>query len=686
MKRIFLITVLFALVTGLSAQIDRTTAPKPGPAPEVKIGDYSKFTLSNGLTVIVVENHKVPVVSYSLTLDITQPHQGNAKGYIELTGDLLRSGTTNRSKAEIDEAVDFIGGTLKTNSKGIYASSLTKHSDRLLEIMSDVLLNPIFPQKELDKQIKQYKTSIQASKDDPEVIAKNVADKLVYGKDDPYGEIMSEKTLDNVTPEMCRNYYNSYFRPNVAYLVIVGDLTPKEAKKQAKSYFGLWEKAPVPQNLFPYPVCYSSPEVAIANKEGANQSAIMVTHEVMLTPGHPDIPKIRVMNAILGGGSFNARLFQNLREDKAYTYGAYSNISSDERVGSFSASAKVRTSVTDSALTEIIKEMSRIRTEPVSEEELQLVKNIIIGDFGRALEDPQTVARFALNIQRYNLSKDYYENYLKNVEAVTREDVKAAAVKYLKPDRAVILAVGNVSAIEDKMKRFSPSHTVKQYDYYGNIVEKKAVSANITPNDVLDNYIKAIGGKEAMKSVNDIKMNMAMEVQGTSLEIEVYQKKPNMFYQSVKMQGNVVSMQVFDGVHGKVKSPMGEQDLKGEMLTQLKENATIFPELNYNKDGVKLKLDGVETVNGKETYKMILTKPSGTSSAVFYGVEDGLKYKEVAESPQGTVSTSFSDYSEVNGVNFPMSMKQVIGPQSFDITIKSVEVNSGIDDSRFLIE
>ncbi len=685
MKRIFSIIILLAFVVAVSAQFDRSIPPKAGPAPEVQIGDYQQFTLPNGLKVIVVENHKVPAVAYSLTLDVTLPAQGDQAGYIDIAGQLLRSGTTNRSKAEIDEAIDFIGGTLSTQSKGIYARSLSKHSDQLLEIMSDVLLNPTFPEEELKKQVIQYKTAIQANKEEPSAIAENVAGKLIYGKEDPYGEIMSEQSLDNITTADCVNYYKNYFRPNAAYLVIVGDITPKEAKKQAKKYFGSWEEGAVPQNVFPYPKGYEQTEVAVANKEGANQSTIMVTHDVNLTPGHPDLPGARVMNSILGGGSFNARLFQNLREDKAYTYGAYSSLESDERIGSFTASAQVRSSVTDSALTEILKEMERMRTELVSDEELQLVKNSIIGNFGRALEDPQTVARFALNIERYDLPKDYYENYLKNIEEVTKEDVQEMAIKYLKPDHAVILAVGNASAITDKMKIFSPSQEVKQYDYYGKLVEKKAVAANVSATDVIAEYIEAIGGKEKIALVNDLKMSMGMSIQGMEVKVEVLQKKPGMFYQATSMNGNVVSMQVLNGDKGKMKTPMGEQNLEGEALKQLQESARIFPELSYIKDGVELKLDGVETVDGKETYKMIITQPSGNSTTVFYGVEDGLKYKEVTETPQGVVSTTYASYQNIDGINFPMAMKQVLGPQSFDIEITEVAINKGIEDSQFEI-
>lgn len=685
MKRILSIIVLLSIVTGALAQLDRSTPPDPAPAPEVKIGDYKKYTLSNGLTVIVVENHKVPMTTYNLTLDINKPKEEDAAGYVDIAGDMLRSGTKNRSKSEIDEAVDMIGATLATHSEGIYARSLSKNSEQLLDIMSDVLLNPTFPQEELEKKIKQNKTSIKSNKDDPSAIADNVAKTLVYGNDDPYGEITSEETLDNVTREKCQNYHDTYFRPNEAYLVVVGDIKPREAKKQAKKYFGDWEEGDVPRNLFSYPDCYDEPKVAIANKEGANQSTVMATHEVYLPPGHENAIKARLMNHVLGGGSFNTRLFQNLREDKGYTYGAYSNLQKDERVGRFSARAQVRTSVTDSTLTEILNEMERLQEEPVDKEELQLTKNVISGSFGRSLEDPRTVARFALNIERYDLPDDYYETYLQKVDEVTADDIRKMAEKYLKPDRGVVLAVGNASKIEDKMKKFSPDQTVEQYDFYGNKVEKKEVAADVTPQKVIDEYIEAIGGEQKLKAADDLKMEMSMSVQGMSMQVASYQKKPNKMYQETIMNGDVVSMQVFDGEQGKMKSPQGEQKLEGESLAQLKEGATMFPELTYG-DDTELELEGVETVDGKDAYKMIVTKPSGTSTTFYYGVDDGLKYKEVTQSPQGSTSTIYSDYEKVDGILFPMQMEQSMGPQSFDIEVESIEVNAGISDDRFAIE
>ncbi len=683
MKQIFSIIILCLFTTALFAQLDRSTPPPPGPAPKINIGEYKKFKLPNGLQVFVVENNKLPMVAYSLTLELDPIFEGDATGYVSMAGSLMRSGTTTRTKAQIDDAVDFIGASLSTSEQGMYGRSLKKHSHTLLEIMSDVLQNPSFPQGELDKSIKQMISALQANKDNPDAIAGNVSKVLLYGINDPYGELTTETTLEKITREKLIDYHKKYFKPNVAYLVIVGDITLKEAQAQAKKYFGKWKKGDVPKNFFSLPKSYDQPKVVIANKDGANQSTIRVTHTANITPGHPDAIKASVMNQILGGGSFNARLFQNLREKNAFTYGAYSTLNTDKRIGQFTASSQVRTSVTDSALTEILNEMKRIRTELVAKQDLELVKNMMNGSFSRSLEDPQTIARFALNIERYKLPADYYSTYLEKLAAVTAEDVKEMANKYLLPNNAVILAVGDVPKIKDPMKKFSQKGEVTEYDYYGKEVVKSGVPANINTDLIIENYLKALGGKDALMAVKDIKMKGSLSFQGMNIEINTVHKAPNKILVESIMGGNVISKQVFDGTKGKVVSPMGEQALEGTALDEMKENAATFPEMDFKTKGYKLELLGTEDVNGVQAYKIQITRPSGKKVTSFFNVNDGLKCKEISTSMQGTVTTFYSNYKPVKGVLFPMSLKQNMGPQSFDIVISSIEVNNGVEDILF---
>ncbi|MGB3077672.1 MAG: pitrilysin family protein, partial [Saprospiraceae bacterium] len=218
----------------------RAMAPKPGPARQIEIGKSTQYTLANGLKVIVVENHKIPEISYQLTIDMDNMQEKEKAGLSDITGSLLSTGTTTKIKADIDEAVDFIGASMVTNPRGGFASSLTKHTDKILSLFSDVILNPSFPQAEFDKIKTQTLSGLQANKDDPNAISGNVSGALNFGPNHPFGEITNEITVSNVNLDDTKQYYKTYFKPGNAYLVIVGDITPEVAKAKAEKYFGSW--------------------------------------------------------------------------------------------------------------------------------------------------------------------------------------------------------------------------------------------------------------------------------------------------------------------------------------------------------------------------------------------------------------------------------------------------------------
>lgn len=684
-KFIYTLISIF-LTTSLFGQLDRSIRPEAGPAPKINIGKSESFKLSNGLKVYVIEDHKLPVISYNLFLDINPILEGNKAGYTSLAGDLLKSGTKNRSKDEIDESIDFIGAYFSTSANGFYARSLKSHNEELLEIVSDVLFNPTFPQEELDKSIRQLETNFQANKNDPSVIASNVTKSLIYGKNDPYGEIGSEETIKNITRQDLIDYHNNYFKPNIGYLIIIGDITKKEAEKQAKRYFGKWKKGKLNQSNYETPKGFDSPQVVVANKDGGNQSTIRVAHNVDLKIGHPDAIKASVMNQILGGGSFNARLFQNLREDKAYTYGAYSRLNPDKRIGSFNAMAQVRSEVTDSALTEMLYEIREMRTNLVKDEELALVKNMMSGSFARSLEDPETVARFALNIERYNLPKDYYETYLEKLASVTKEDVLEMAQKYLKPENALILAVGNVDDIKESMKKLSSNGEVKEYNFYGNEVVKKDSKIAVSAEEVIAKYIDAVGGEEAINKIKTLVTKSSFSTQGMEIEIVIHQKESLKLLVETKMAGNTMAKQIFDGERGYVASPMGSQEIVGNDLIGLKASAVIFPELNYEKLGYTLKMRDIESVDGKDAYKIAITNPAGITSIHFFDVESGLRVKEINDSEQGSSIVTYKNYISIEEIKFPFEFEQSMGMQMLEMKVSEILINSEIDDSIFGLE
>lgn len=684
--------ISIVLTYSVQAQLDRSQPPKPGPAPTVNIGDYSTFTLANGLKVIVVENHKTPVITWQLTLDIDPVMEGDAKGYVAFAGELMRAGTKNLTKQQIDAEVDFIGASLSTYSTGIYGSSLTRHKDKLLGLMSDVLLNPVFPQEELEKLVTQGISGLTTGENDANTMVDNLTTALVYGADHPYGEVMTKESLGKVTRDHLTGHYNTYFKPNVAYLVIVGDIKVKEAETLANKYFGKWEKGVVPTKNYAVPHPPSSNKVAFANRDGAVQSVLSVTYPVVMKPGSPDAIKAGVMNSILGGGVFSGRLMQNLREDKAYTYGARSSLSSDKLAGSFSARTEVGNNVTDSALVEILHEMNRMVTEPVDQKTLDLVKNFMSGNFARSLESPRTVAGFALNIERYNLPRDYYATYLEKLAAVTVDDVTAMAAKYIKPENAWIIVGGNKGEVAPKLERFSHNGEVLFFDAYGRKVESSGavVPAGLTAEKVIENYVKAIGGADNLKGIKDQVIRMSTTMQGMTINIVSTHKAPGKILVTTGMGGNVMQKQVFDGTRG-VMSAMGQtMELSGKQLAEMKNQANLQIELDYQKLGFKLELLEAEDVDGKPAYKVQITSPEGTAKTEYYDMGTGLKVKTVAtqDTQMGpmTVTASYGDYREVDGILFPFSIKQQVGPQNLDMKVDGIDINKGVSDDLFKID
>ena len=672
---------------GEDKKLDRSIRPMPAEAPVIKLGEIQSFELPNGLKVFVVENHKQPTIAYSFALDIHPGLEKDAIGTANITSQLMTSGTKTRSKDQIDNDIDFIGATLTADPKGLYGASLKKQQTKLLELMSDVILNSDFKQEELEKLKTQALSGLAQEKDDPDAISQNVKSVLNYGKDHPYGELTTEESISKITLEKCNNYYQTYFRPNVAYLAVVGDVTLAEVKPLIEKYFGAWQKADVPSATFEMPAAPAKTRVAVVNKAGAVQSVINVTYPVDLKLNSDDAIKAKVMNTILGAG-FSSRLFVNLREKHGYTYGAYSKLNNDELVSEFSAYAKVRNAVTDSSVTEILAELNRIRTEKVPQEELDGIKNYLTGNFAISLEDPATIARFAINIERYKLPKDYYTNYLKNLAAVTADDVYAMAQKYIRPENATILVVGDKAAVSEKLEVFSPTKTVEFYDNFGNSVasKPKAVPVGLTAKTVIADYVKAIGGAKALMKVKDVSSKMNTKFQGMDLTVTTMQKAPNKYAMSIKLGEMVIQKEVYDGKTGKQTSMQGKKDITGEGLADIKQQAVINLEMNYEKLGYKLKLTGVETVNGKDAYVIEVVSPSGKKSAEWYDVESKLKVRasQTANTDAGPVvqTSDYLEYKEIDGIKFP-SVISMSGAMSMKLTADTINVNKGIPDSEF---
>jgi hypothetical protein len=332
--------------------------------------------------------------------------------------------------------------------------------------------------------------------------------------------------------------------------------------------------------------------------------------------------------------------------------------------------------------------MNRLRNEKVDDEELSRIKNYLTGSFSRSLEQPGTIARFALNTEINNLPKDYYKNYLKNLNAVSADDIQQIAKKYLLPKNSHVIVVGHAEEVAGGLKKFSTSGKIKYYDHYGVEYDPdlKKVGEGITAESIIEKYIEAIGGREKLLSIEDKTMVLKGSTEGMNLNLTIAQKAPGKLYQELDFSvGKQVT--IFDGDKGKIEGMGQFQNLEGEKLEELKYQSKLSPFLDYSGNGVSLELKGIENLEGKDSYRMILTAPNGKKYTHFYEVESGLKLREISDidTPQGsfTQTIDMDDYREVEGMKFPFKLTQKMGPRSIEMIVDSIKINSGLDDSVF---
>lgn len=445
------------------------TQPKSGKSPIINIKKPQTFILANGMKVLVVENHKLPRVTFNLTLDNALFAEGNKKGVDELTSNLIGNGSKKTSKTIFHEEIDFLGADINFSSHGATANSLSKYSGRILELLAEGALHPNFTQEEFDKEKAKLIEGMKAEEKSVPAIANRVVDVLAFGKNHPSGEFMTEATLNNITLADIETNYHNYFVPENAYLVIVGDVKYTNVKVAVEKLFGTWEKRSIPKTSYEVPENVSNLQINLVDVPNAVQSEITLVNTVNLKMNDPDFFPAVIANQILGG-DFNSYLNMNLREKNAWTYGARSSIGAGKHTTKFYAKSAVRNAVTHSAVVEFIKETKRIRTEKVTDEVLQTVKAGYIGRFVMQVEKPQAVARYALNTETEKLPFDFYEKYIQTINSVTTDEILRVANKYFLIDNIRIVIAGKASEIASELEKLKiPMY---YFDKYGSPLEK----------------------------------------------------------------------------------------------------------------------------------------------------------------------------------------------------------------------
>ncbi|MDT8341306.1 MAG: insulinase family protein [Longimicrobiales bacterium] len=436
----------------------QSAPPPPLPLEPVAFPDFHETTLANGARVLVVPSHEVPLVTVNLVIpggSAADP-QGR-EGLASLTAQMLTEGTATHSHREIAEALDFLGANLGAGAGrdeiSVSLSALTSALDPALEIMADVVLNPGFPADRLELLRTRTLSALRVQMGQSGALAGRAFTRAVYG-DHPYGRLETPTSLQALAREDMAAFHGERFSPAAALFVVAGDVTPEDAVARLERAFRGWEGAPPAPVTYPQAVDRAAPEVILVHKPGSVQAEVRVGH--LLPPGnHPAWTPLAVANQVLGGGA-SGRLFKVLREQKGYTYGAYSSVSRARGQGAFQASAAVRNDVLEEALTDLITQVRTLRDQPVPPDELADNQAFLVGSFPLRIETPQQVAAQVATNRLLGLPEDALETYRSRVAALDPDRVQGVFRQLVNPDRMVIVVVGDATVLLDQLRSFGP--------------------------------------------------------------------------------------------------------------------------------------------------------------------------------------------------------------------------------------
>ncbi|WP_312994007.1 M16 family metallopeptidase [Chryseobacterium flavum] len=670
-KQFTYIAAAFLFAGMLTAQkTDLNAMPKPGPTPAINIAQPKTFQLSNGLTVMVVENNKLPRVNATLSMDRPPYYEGNVAGVSQIMAEQLENGTTNLSKDDFNKKVDFLGANLNFTSNGASANSLSKYFPEVLHLMADAIVNPKFSAEEIQNSKERTIEGLKADEKNASSIAARVSNALMYGKNTSRGEFETVESITKIQLADVQNIYNKYYTPDNAYLVIVGDVKSDQIKPLIEKAFGGWKKSNTKYAALEPATNLSKTEINVVDVPSAVQSVVSVSNLNTLKMKDPGYFPATIANYILGGGG-EARLFMNLREKNGFTYGAYSDMTASKYSPEFSAETSVRNEVTDKAVKELMNELNAIST--VKPEELENAKAKLKGAFIMSLEKPETIAGFALNQKVQDLPSDFYTNYLKSIDKVTATDVSNAVKATILPNQSRIFIAGKASDISEGLEKLG--YPVKYFDKEANPVAKptvQKVDANITISSIADKYINAIGGLPAVQKVTSITTDATTKVQGMDMTMKLIQAKGGKMAMDMKMMGNTIQKIIFDGKDGYIEAQGKKMPLSDKQKASMAE-PELFPELTFAKSA-DFKLTGIEKYNNEDSYVV-----KGAKQTYYYSVKTGLKTGELKTGEGGAIPTSFADYKDVSGVKLPFTIIQNMGGMEINMTVQSYLLNQAKD-------
>lgn len=688
-----------------SAEKKKMTPPPPAAPRPFEFPKYSSRKLANGLTVFVIEDHRMPLVSYSLqvlagNINLKPEHSGVAS----MTAELLREGTTTRTSQQIAELVDTAGGNLAARAGDdfttVSGTFMKSYADLGLELLADIVLNPKFDQEEIDRHEQQALSGLSISYNNPEYLRPLLSARSIYGTHPyAYPGDGTPKSLQAITRDQIVGFYKNWYAPSRAYLAISGDVTAEQAFAQAEKYLGSWKTSPSAMPQIAAPPAPRA-QVVVLDKPDAVQTQIGVGH-LGVARNHPDYLALQIAAQIFSG-SFNSRLNMKLRAAEGLTYGAGGGFQSDKLAGLFNVGTFTRTEKTADAIRMILDLVKEWKANPATGEELNEAKAFLAGSYGLALETADAVAVRVLYQQLYDLAPDYYTRFRENVLAMTKEKVVAAVQRHVQPDKLTIVAVGNAKEFAKSLEAFGPVRIIPlaDFDPLSNdmLRAKESVVASADGaakgKALIDGAAAAMGGKDKLLALKDltIKGNMKLNtpqgtLDATSEESILY---PDKYKSALTMMGMNI-LQVFDGTTGYMAQGPNSREVPAEIAKEMGRSALTAAGVGLLRAALSGEAEVVGLapveIDGKPA-NAALWKRDGLEMKIFADPASGLirklSFRALGMQGPADVEVSFDAYKPAAGLNLPtVSVVTQNGTKFAERTISAYETNTGLTPDAF---
>jgi predicted Zn-dependent peptidase len=687
-KKLLLMLLLFVGVGFIYAQekVNLTKKPDALPAESFKFPDYIETKLDNGIKLFIVKDHEQPTFSVRLLVPGGSAFDGQKPGIADVMTSMVKKGAGDMSALDIANQLDGIGASVSAAASNDYivytASGLKKHMDKIFKIFADVLVKPTFPEDEFEKLIPQMLAGLKNEKSNPTTLAAKLSNMVVYGKLHPYGQFETEKSLKSITVDDLKAYFNAVIKPNNASIVVVGDVSKHEIVKILNKALKDWKPGKTAYIQIP-PAQPMPLGVYFINRPGSVQSTIYIAS---VAPGHkdPDWEVESLASAIMGGG-FGSRLFRVLREKYSYTYSPRARLTRNKYTNKFACFANVRNSVTDSSIVIMQDLLEKLISEPSPKDEIGRIKKYRVGQYLMAFENPGFLAGLIQNadfngipMQRVKTWHTRYMNY-------SPYDVLKVAKRYMDPGKSFIVVVG-APEVREKLEKFGPifDYNLDLEPISGN--EAKMENVSLDAEDLLEKYTYALGGEDAIKSINS--MTITAKAVLTARGQEIPGKMTHIFKAPDKSMLDL-DMSVFkqqswcNGKEAWSKNNQGTKKLEGDKLEESKFEALLFNDTKLLEYGYKC------AVLGKQNGQIVMKAQNPRTKQVktyYFNEKTYLisKIEWLEDTPQGklAITTEYKDYKKINNINVPM--KIVTSNPMFSLIFENqYKFNEDIDGSIF---